>query len=219
MILAQLLEYLQEITPNPNLDAIPKEIWSTQIMPEKVSAGVSWRYLSSQLEMSYCGSSIFKAGLSRQRMTNVAIALKSQPLLNIALSDIYWDKILSINELGIEEVYDATVPETHNFLANDFIVHNSIEQDADVVMFIYRKSADRNYRPEDIPPDEKNIAEIHIAKHRNGPTGVVKCIFNEPLASFRNLDTVYTPPAPSAPTLKPKSAFVKPAGNSDQPEY
>ncbi|MEI6510584.1 MAG: replicative DNA helicase, partial [Candidatus Uhrbacteria bacterium] len=48
----------------------------------------------------------------------------------------------------------------------------SIEQDADVVMFIYRKAADRNYREEDLAPEEKNIAEVHIAKHRNGPTGM-----------------------------------------------
>lgn len=65
----------------------------------------------------------------------------------------------------------------------------SIEQDADVVMFIYRKSADRNYREEDIPPDERNIGEIHIAKHRNGPTGMVKLFFDETQASYRNLDT------------------------------
>lgn len=65
----------------------------------------------------------------------------------------------------------------------------SIEQDADIVMFLYRKSVDRNYRPEDIPPDEKNIAEIHIAKHRNGPTGVVRTYFDEARTSFKNLDT------------------------------
>ncbi len=64
----------------------------------------------------------------------------------------------------------------------------SIEQDADVVMFIYRKSADRNYRTEDIPPDERHIAEIHIAKHRNGPTGMVRLFFDEPRASFKNLE-------------------------------
>ncbi len=64
----------------------------------------------------------------------------------------------------------------------------SIEQDADVVMFIYRKSADRNYRMEDIPPDERYIGEIHIAKHRNGPTGVVKVYFDEARASYKNLD-------------------------------
>ncbi len=68
----------------------------------------------------------------------------------------------------------------------------SLEQDADVVMFIYRKAADRNYRKEDIPPDERNIAEVHIAKHRNGPTGMVKMIFDETKASFRSLDTTHT---------------------------
>ena len=90
----------------------------------------------------------------------------------------------------------------------------SIEQDADVVLFIYRKSADRNYRPEDIPPDEKFITEIHIAKHRNGPTGQVKLFFNETTTSFRNLDMQQmhrSAPAANAPALKPKSAFAKQA--------
>lgn len=72
----------------------------------------------------------------------------------------------------------------------------SIEQDADIVMFLYRKAADRNYRLEDISPDERNIAEIHIAKHRNGPTGVVRTFFEEAHTSFKNLDTntVYEDP-------------------------
>ena len=73
----------------------------------------------------------------------------------------------------------------------------SIEQDADVVMFIYRKSADRNYRIEDIPMEERNIAEIHIAKHRNGPTGMVRLFFDEARVSFKNLDRSYVPPPAS----------------------
>lgn len=64
----------------------------------------------------------------------------------------------------------------------------SIEQDADVVMFIYRKAADRNYRPEEIPPEEQNLAEIHVAKHRNGPTGVCRLFFDKKRASFQNLE-------------------------------
>ncbi len=64
----------------------------------------------------------------------------------------------------------------------------SIEQDADVVMFIYRKSADRNYREEDLAPEEKTIAEIHIAKHRNGPTGMMRLFYDSKRTSFRNLD-------------------------------
>ncbi len=65
----------------------------------------------------------------------------------------------------------------------------SIEQDADVVIFLYRKSSDRNYRPEDITPQERSVAEIHVAKHRNGPVGMVKTFFDETQASFKNLDT------------------------------
>jgi len=64
----------------------------------------------------------------------------------------------------------------------------SIEQDADVVIFIYRKATDRNYRIEELTDEEKNIAEIHIAKHRNGPTGLIKLFFNENLVSFKNLE-------------------------------
>ncbi len=84
----------------------------------------------------------------------------------------------------------------------------SIEQDADVVMFIYRKSADRNYRPEDISPEEQNIAEIHIAKHRNGPTGMVKMFFDAPNASFRTLSKDsgmggFIPPPPKTPSIGP----------------
>ncbi len=63
----------------------------------------------------------------------------------------------------------------------------SIEQDADVVMFIYRKAADRAYNPNDLPMEERHKAEIHIAKHRNGPTGRVDLYFSEETASFRNM--------------------------------
>ena len=82
----------------------------------------------------------------------------------------------------------------------------SIEQDADIVLFIYRKAADRNYRMEDLSPEERNLAEIHIAKHRNGPTGMVKLYFDAARASFRNLARAPggshgLPPPQSAPQL------------------
>ncbi len=90
---------------------------------------------------------------------------------------------------------------------SDLRESGSIEQDADVVIFIYRKAADRNYRLEDIPPDEKNIAELHVAKHRNGPVGMVKVFFEEQRASFKNLDTKFNDSF--APTHKP-TPFVPP---------
>ena len=63
----------------------------------------------------------------------------------------------------------------------------SIEQDADVVMFIYRKAADRAFNIQDLPIDERYKAEVHIAKHRNGPTGKVDLFFSEETASFKNI--------------------------------
>lgn len=63
----------------------------------------------------------------------------------------------------------------------------SIEQDADVVMFIYRKAADRAFNIQELSMEERYKAEIHIAKHRNGPTGKVDLFFSEETASFRNL--------------------------------
>ncbi|MBT4722545.1 replicative DNA helicase [Candidatus Falkowbacteria bacterium] len=68
----------------------------------------------------------------------------------------------------------------------------SIEQDADIVMFIYRKAADRNYRSEELTAQEQHLAEVFIAKHRNGPTGTVKLFFEGSKASFRNLDKHFT---------------------------
>ena len=58
----------------------------------------------------------------------------------------------------------------------------SLEQDADVVLFIYR---DEYYNPE--TTETPNIAEIEIAKHRNGPTGRVELYWHGQLAAFRNL--------------------------------
>lgn len=62
----------------------------------------------------------------------------------------------------------------------------AIEQDADVVLFIYRKGMDKSIR--DVPLEEKNVAQIHIAKHRNGPVGIVDLYFHEQSATFQNLE-------------------------------
>ena len=69
---------------------------------------------------------------------------------------------------------------------SDLRESGSIEQDADVVLFIYRKSMDRGVR--EVPLEERHIAEIHIEKHRNGPTGVVQLYFDEQRASFQNIE-------------------------------
>ncbi|MDP2630882.1 MAG: DnaB-like helicase C-terminal domain-containing protein, partial [Candidatus Uhrbacteria bacterium] len=188
-IIVDLLKALRAINANPNTDAIPADAWRSIVTNEKIRTGLSWRDISKGITTQYCGSTLLKTGISRDRMLRLAkICGESTPLHQLATSDVTWDKVVNIRRLGVEEVYDATVKTTHNFLANDIIVHNSIEQDADVVMFIYRKAADRNYRIEELSDEEKSIAEIHIAKHRNGPTGTVRLFWDERRASFRNLD-------------------------------
>lgn len=88
---------------------------------------------------------------------------------------------------------------------SDLRESGSIEQDADIVMFIYRESV---YDP-DTP--KKNIAEILIKKHRNGPTGKVDLFFDEHQVCFKNLDTRHGEsdqiPPPSAPMPPPEEDF------------
>ncbi|RJQ13635.1 replicative DNA helicase [Candidatus Parcubacteria bacterium] len=70
---------------------------------------------------------------------------------------------------------------------SDLRSSGTIEQDADVVLFISRNT--RN----EASSEERNIADIIIAKHRNGPIGKVQLYFDETHVSFRNLDTTWQP--------------------------
>ena len=80
-----------------------------------------------------------------------------------------------------ELVYDRWLPKTNNFIANGYILHNSIEQDADLVLMLYRQ----DYYSQDT--ESQNITDITIAKHRNGPIGNIKLIFEPETASFGNI--------------------------------
>ena len=79
----------------------------------------------------------------------------------------------------------------------------SIEQDADVVLFIYRKAADPNFRGEELSPEDKTHAEVHIAKHRNGPTGLIRLYWDAARASFKSLDRQHAPSPARTPTAHP----------------
>lgn len=102
-------------------------------------------------------------------------------------ADVFWDRIVRITPLGDAPVYDLTVPGIHNFLANGIFVHNSIEQDADIVMFIFREDV------YDRESEKKGIAEIIVAKHRNGPTDTVNLRFFERTARFADLELYRDP--------------------------
>jgi replicative DNA helicase len=147
--------------------------------------GLKPRVLHRAVGKRYTPVALHSTNISRERAKNVALAVRSEPLFRLATSDVYWDEILSIELAGEEEVFDLTVDGLRNFVANDVVAHNSIEQDADLVMFIYR---DEYYNPDET--DQQGLAEVHIAKHRNGPTDTIKLSFLKRYAKFADLANV-----------------------------
>ncbi|HEX4498336.1 MAG TPA: replicative DNA helicase, partial [Thermoanaerobaculia bacterium] len=190
--LEEALAYLASRPENTNRDVIPREVWDLHVRPAMKANGVTHRQLHLEIETAYAGLTIFKQNLSRARALRVAAAAGAEALRRLADSDIYWDQIVSIVEDGVEEVFDLTVPGPHNFVADDLFVHNSIEQDADMVAFIYR---DEVYNQTE---ENKGLAELIIAKHRNGETDTVNLVFLGETTSFRNLDRhgIESSPAP-----------------------
>jgi replicative DNA helicase len=144
--------------------------------------GVSHRQMTLLRGTSYGGTSHFRCAPSRATLADYADELDSPDLRELASSDVFWDEVRSIEPDGEEAVYDMSVPGTHNFVANGIVVHNSIEQDADVVTFIYR---DEKYNPD---TDKRGVADIIVAKHRNGPTGQVQLLFLERTTKFLDLE-------------------------------
>jgi len=161
-------------------DTVPRELWSyiRKCLPHH---GLTMADVEARLGIDDFVESFYANPLTRADLLRLAQVVPDPLLGDLARSDVRWDTIVSITELGDEPVYDATVIGTHNFVADGIIVHNSIEQDADVVMFIYR---DEVYNPES--PD-RGTAEILVSKHRNGPTGMVRLAFLDHYTKFANM--------------------------------
>jgi replicative DNA helicase len=186
--LEQVHQKIKASTGNTNRDIIPREAWHMHTVPAMRTTGMTTRQLHKGLNTAYSGTTLYRSNISRERTALLATVVQSPVLTNLADSDVYWDRIVSIEPDGAEDVFDLTVPGTHNFVAADIIVHNSIEQDADVVAFIYREEY---YNPE---TENKNIATILIKKHRNGPTDNVDLYFERDKQRFRSLDTKHKDP-------------------------
>jgi replicative DNA helicase len=160
---------------------VPREVW-TYLRKSLPNHGLSL----ADLEDAFGGhdtflNDVYGEPLTRAQLHTMAALVDDPVLADLANADVRWDLIVGIDELGDEPVFDATVPGTHNFVAEGIVVHNSIEQDADVVLFIYR---DEVYNVES--PD-RGTAEILVSKHRNGPTGMVRLAFLDHYTKFANM--------------------------------
>jgi len=168
---------------NTNRDVIPWPIWRLYAVPAMQREHLTARQFQAALGNAYCGTALYRQNLSRDRAARLAQVVQSPEIARLSTSDVYWDRISSIEADAVEETYDLTVEELHNFVANNIIVHNSIEQDSDVVMFLHHPD------DWDEDPQRKSITEIIVAKHRNGPTGAVELVFLEQLTKFADAET------------------------------
>lgn len=106
-----------------NCDLIPVEIWE-RIAQAK--GDESWASLARRAGLgSDSDLHVGVRSLTRTRLAALAAALDDAELIALADSDIYWDEIVAIESMGPGQVYDLTIPDTHNFVANDICVHNT----------------------------------------------------------------------------------------------
>ncbi|MEY3868449.1 MAG: hypothetical protein RLZZ338_2340 [Cyanobacteriota bacterium] len=121
--LAKVQETLTNKKYQTNRDLIPVEIW------EEIAAAKgteSWSNLAQRAGIQgYRNIHVGTGALSRERLFILGTALDNLSIQQLATSDIYWDEIVLIESVGCKQVYDLTIPDTHNFVANDICVHNT----------------------------------------------------------------------------------------------
>lgn len=166
------------VIANTNVDAVPGEmLWRVRHLMQQ--QGLAQRRMAG---MSGRSNVSFSQAPARSLTAQYAQALADEPLRRMAESDIFWDRILSVELVGEEDVFDLTVPDTSCWLADGVVSHNSgaIEQDADMILLIYREEVyDRN-------TTRKGLAEIDLVKHRNGEIGTFVLTFQGQFTRFAN---------------------------------
>jgi replicative DNA helicase len=176
----EILTELECVVRNTNLDTVPRGVWC-RVKASLVGRQMTQRQFAGSMGTKFCGSTMWKHAPSRARLHRAAALLGDREIHALATSDVFWDQIVEITSLGEMDVYDGTVDGTHNFVANGISVHNSLEQDADMVILLNRPDAFERDDP------RGGEADLIVAKHRNGPTETVTVAHQLHLSRFTNM--------------------------------
>jgi replicative DNA helicase len=174
-----VLKQLQSRIRRPGADTVPVEVWG-KVREVVADKAFSSGELKVVMKTRFCDSRLRHApgGSLLHRM---AAILEDVEIHALATSDVFWDRIVDITSTGEQDVYDGTVDGTHNFVANGINLHNSLEQDADVVILLHRPDAFERDDP------RGGEADFILAKHRNGPTKTVTVAHQLHLSRFANM--------------------------------
>ncbi len=174
----ELASALAAITPNSNVDTLPKEAFA-MVRARMRDRGVTTRAMAQLRGTSYGGAAHFKFAPSRTLLADYARLLADDELRDIATSDLFWDRIVAIEPAGEEEVFDLTVPGPSSWLADGIVSHNSgaLEQDADIVLMLWKDK-------EETAAGAPRLIHGSVAKNRNGPTGQFSLLFASEQARF-----------------------------------
>jgi replicative DNA helicase len=148
------------------------------VRSDRIRAGLMDRQFPAGIARNHCGTALYESGASGERMNGCAEALDSESVRGIGNGDVFWDRVVAIEPIGEQPVYDATVKGTHNFIADGVVAHNSIEQDADMVILLHREDAYEKESP------RAGEADLIVAKHRNGPTATITVAFQGHYSRF-----------------------------------
>ena len=107
--------------------------------------------------------------------------LEDREIHDLATNDVFWDKIVEITSIGEHDVYDGTVSGTTQFRGKWITLHNSLEQDADMVILLHRPDAFERDDP------RGGEADLILGKHRNGPTKTITVAHQLHLSRFANM--------------------------------
>lgn len=117
-------EMLRHRRTRSNTGHLPKEVWR-YVWKALEDKKMSLSELARQSGEKGWSNVHTGRGLPQRRLSKYAEILDNDDLRWLASEDIYWDEVVSIESVGEQEVYDLTVPDGHNFVAQDIFVHNS----------------------------------------------------------------------------------------------